>query len=70
MNRDQGNCYYCQAGVKTVDFKDTDSLLRFVSSFGKILPKRRTGVCSQHQRKVSRAIKTARIMGLIPFVNR
>jgi len=59
-------CLFCQAGVREVDFKDTASLSKFISSFKKILPRRRTGACATHQRKLSRAIKLAREMSLLP----
>lgn len=58
-------CLYCQAGVKDVDYKDIAALTKFMSSFKKILPRRRTGACSMHQRKISRAVKLARAMSLL-----
>jgi len=62
------HCYFCRTNVDEIDFKDTQVLKRFVSSYGKIVPRRRSGVCAWHQRKTARAIKRARIMGLLPFV--
>jgi len=61
-------CYFCVNNIKYVDYKDTQVLQKFISSFGKIAPKRRSGLCSKHQRKVAQAIKRARIMALLPFV--
>jgi small subunit ribosomal protein S18 len=61
-------CYYCVNNQKPVDWQDVATLKRFVSSSWKIAPKRRSGLCSKHQRQVARAIKRARIMGLMPFV--
>ncbi|MFH1462119.1 MAG: 30S ribosomal protein S18 [bacterium] len=58
-------CYFCQRNIKQIDFKDTYLLRRFLSGSGKIKPKKRTGVCSSHQRKISRAIKRARHLGLL-----
>lgn len=53
-----------------VDYKDTNVLKRFISSYAKIVPRKRSGVCSYHQRKLATAIKRARIMALIPFVQK
>ena len=63
-------CYFCVNGVKDVDYKDAQLLRKFLSSYVKILPKKRTGTCSTHQRKLVVAIKRARIMAILPFVNR
>jgi len=54
--------------VKHIDYKDTDTLRRYLSSFGKIVPRKRSGVCAWHQRKLAQAIKRARFMGFLPFV--
>ena len=51
------------------DSKDTELLSRFVSERGKILPRRVTGTSAKNQRKVTTAIKRARVMALMPFVN-
>lgn len=61
-------CYFCTNNIKEIDYKDTSSLKRFISSYGKIVPKKRFNVCARHQRKLSIAIKRARIMGLLPFL--
>jgi len=63
-------CYFCVNNIKEIDYKDTQTLRRFINSYAKILPKKRTGVCSKHQRKLATAIKRARIMALLPFVNK
>ena len=59
-------CHMC-AG-KTVDYKDVNIISKYVNDNGKILPRRFTGTCAKHQRKLTIAIKRARIMGLLPFV--
>jgi small subunit ribosomal protein S18 len=64
------NCHFCESGVVDIDYKDAQLLRKFISSYAKIMPKRRTKLCSKHQRKVALAIKRARIMALLPFVNR
>lgn len=53
-----------------IDSKNPDMLRRFLSPEGKILPARRTGLTAKHQRKVTRAIKRARAIGLLPYTNR
>ncbi len=61
-------CYYCLNDIPEVNYKDIHLLRRFVSSYNKIAPRRRSGLCAWHQRKVARAIKQARIAGLMAFV--
>ncbi len=63
------NCFYCVNNI-TVDYKDTQNLQRFTSSYHKIVPRRRSGLCAKHQRQVASAIKIARIMALLPFVRK
>ena len=63
-------CYFCQRNIKDIDFKDIETLKRFISGLGKIRAKKRTGVCASHQRKLARAIKRARILGLLPFTSK
>jgi small subunit ribosomal protein S18 len=61
-------CPFTQAGMKEIDYKDIDTLLKFITERGKILPRRITGVSAFHQRKLALAIKRARMMALLPFV--
>jgi len=61
------NCYFCQKNIKEIDFKETEILSRFISGLAKIKPKKKSGVCSKHQRKLAKAIKRARILGLLPY---
>ncbi|MCH7492834.1 30S ribosomal protein S18 [Patescibacteria group bacterium] len=63
-------CYFCVNGIKELDYKEIKVLQRFLSSYAKILPRKKTGVCSKHQRKLAQAVKRARIMALIPFTTR
>jgi small subunit ribosomal protein S18 len=62
-------CFFCTHNVHDIDYKEPQLLRRFVSSYGKIAPRRRSGSCAKHQRKLALAIKRARIMALLPFVN-
>jgi len=57
-------------GIKTVDYKDTNTLRVFISERGKIRSRRVTGLTVQQQREVATAIKTAREMALLPYVSR
>lgn len=61
-------CRFCQNKEIVIDYKTTDVLGRFITDRGKILPRRITGTCAKHQRALSRAIKRARIVALLPFV--
>jgi small subunit ribosomal protein S18 len=62
------SCHLCQNALDELDYKDTRMMQRFVSAYGKILPRQRTGTCVKHQRVVTQAVKRARIMALLPFV--
>ncbi|MFN3555683.1 MAG: 30S ribosomal protein S18 [Bacteroidales bacterium] len=61
-------CRFKKAGIKYIDYKDANFLLKFVNEQGKILPRRLTGTSLKYQRKVSRAIKRARHLALMPYV--
>jgi len=60
-------CKFCIQKLK-IDYKDADTLRRFITERGKILPRRITGTCAKHQRALALAIKRARIIALLPFV--
>lgn len=66
--RNAKDCFFCVNNVLNIDYKDARLLRRFTSSHAKIAPTRRSGVCNWHQRKLTTAIKRARIMALLPFV--
>jgi len=59
------DCYFCKKNIKEVDFRETELLKRFISGLGKIKPRKKTGLCANHQRKLSRAVKRARHLGLL-----
>ena len=61
-------CRFKRSGIKYVDYKDPDFLMKFVNEQGKILPRRLTGTSLKYQRKVANAIKRARHLGLMPYV--
>ena len=60
-------CKFCIQKLK-IDYKDADTLRRFITERGKILPRRITGTCAKHQRSLALAIKRSRILALLPFV--
>ncbi len=60
-------CKFCENQVSRIDYKDVRTLRRFVTEQGKIIPRRVTGVCSPHQRMLTRAIKRARNIALIHY---
>lgn len=61
-------CVFCAEHIDEIDYKDVDKLKKFVSDKGKILPRRVTGTCALHQRKVTVAVKRSRTVALLPFV--
>lgn len=60
-------CSFCVDRVKAIEYKDVDTLRRFVDHHGKIVPRRKTGTCAKHQRRLTVAIKRARHLALLPF---
>ncbi len=60
-------CAFCVDHIKVIDYKQVDRLRRFLSDRCKIESRRKTGVCSKHQRALSTAIKRARALAMLPF---
>jgi small subunit ribosomal protein S18 len=60
-------CKFCAEKMDHIDYKDTRLLSQFVQERGKILPRRLTGPCSPHQRRLTEAIQRARNIALLPF---
>ena len=60
-------CQFCADKTIAVDYKDVETLKKYITERGKILPRRVTGACTMHQRHITRAIKRARIVALLPF---
>lgn len=61
-------CRFCERNLREIDYKNVDILKRYVADRGKIAPRRLTGTCAYHQRKLSTAIKRARLLAMLPFV--
>jgi len=62
-------CPYCKEKIAQVDYKDTATLRKFISEKGKIRSRRITGACRRHQSQIARAVKRARELALLPYVN-
>ncbi len=60
-------CSFCAEKSKNIDYKDVAKLKKFITERGKILPRRISGTCAKHQREVTKAIKLARNIALLPF---
>lgn len=63
-------CKFCVEKIEAINYKDYRLLAQFVAESGKIVPRRLTGVCTPHQRRLSVAIKQARNIALLPFAGR
>jgi small subunit ribosomal protein S18 len=62
-------CQFCRDKIEQVDYKDVSTLRKFISEKGKIRSRRTTGACRRHQSQIARAIKRARELALLPYVN-
>jgi small subunit ribosomal protein S18 len=60
-------CRFCTNPKMAIDYKDIETLSRFVSDHGKIRSRRQTGTCAKHQRQLAKEIKRARHLALLPF---
>jgi len=60
-------CVFCADKSKTIDYKDVNTLKRYVTEKGKIVPRRQTGTCAMHQRELTTAVKRARNMAILTF---
>ena len=61
-------CVFCTEKIDYIDYKDSNRLRKFISERGKILPRRISGTCAKHQRGLNIAIKRARQVALLPYV--
>jgi small subunit ribosomal protein S18 len=62
-------CRFCEEKIVTIDYKNVDLLKQFVPERGRIMPRRISGTCSFHQRRLRRVVKRARVLALLPFVS-
>ncbi len=65
--RRRKKCDFCVNKVDSIDYKDVDLLRAYIAPRGKIKPRRKTGVCARHQRRLALAIKRARHLALLPY---
>ena len=61
-------CRFCQRNIRDIDYKNVEILKKYIPDRGKISPRRITGTCAFHQRKLATAVKRARLMALLPYV--
>ena len=61
-------CRFCVDSGLAIDYKDVNTLRQFITERGKIIPRRISGNCARHQRQVTRAIKQARLLSLVPYI--
>jgi small subunit ribosomal protein S18 len=66
--RSRKTCRFCENKIYHIDYKDEKALRRYLTERGKIVPRRITGTCAWHQRKLTVAIKRGRHLALLPFV--
>lgn len=62
-------CYFTKNNIKHIDYKDVDLLKKFVTSSGRISPRRITGTSAKYQRQLAKAVKNARYMALLPYID-
>jgi small subunit ribosomal protein S18 len=62
-------CHFCKEKIEQVDYKDVSTLRKFISERGKIRSRRITGACRRHQNQIATAVKRARELALLPYVN-
>jgi small subunit ribosomal protein S18 len=60
-------CQFCTDRSVKIDYKQIETLRRYITDSGKIRPRRQTGACAKHQRQIARAIKRARHLAMLPF---
>ena len=61
-------CFFCRDKIEDIDYKDPSVLRSYISDRGKIAPRRKSGACAKHQRRLAMAIKRARHLALLPYV--
>jgi len=62
-------CRFCERDIRDIDYKKVDLLRRYVPERGKISPRRVTGTCAYHQRRLTTAIKRARLLAMLPYIS-
>lgn len=70
VEQEKKQCHFCTSNREVIDYKNSESLRRFMSSQGKIYPRKKSGLCARHQRAFAAAVKRARYLALVPFTTR
>ncbi len=70
LQTEKKQCFFCTTNRDVIDYKDAEILRRFMSSQAKIYPRKKSGLCARHQRRLSTAVKRARYLALIPYTIR
>jgi len=60
-------CFFSQNNINQIDYKDVEAIKKFTNPHGRILSRKKTGLCAKHQRQLSQAVKRARFLGFLPF---
>jgi small subunit ribosomal protein S18 len=63
-------CFFTQNNITYIDYKDIEILKKFLNPHGRIVPRKKTGVSAKNQRKLALAVKRARFMGLLPYIQK
>lgn len=66
--KDNKTCPLCESWIKDINYKDTETLKKYLTKFNKIVPRYYSWTCLKHQKKIAKAIKQARYMALLPYV--
>ncbi len=70
QTKEKKQCYFCTNNRFFIDYKDSGTIRKFMSTQAKIYPRRKSGLCAKHQRGVSEAAKRARYLALLQYTNR
>ena len=68
MNTKQ--CFFSQNNIGQIDYKDVEVIRKFTNPHGRILSRKKTGLCAKHQRQLAKAVKRARFLGFLPYTAR
>lgn len=68
FNRYKKECYFCKNKISQVDHKDISTLKRYLTFNGRIHPRKKTGACAKHQKRLARAIKRSRQLGFLYYI--
>ncbi|MEK7585535.1 MAG: 30S ribosomal protein S18 [Patescibacteria group bacterium] len=63
------HCHFCNNNVRYPDYKEVETLKKFLDPHARVLAKRRSGICASHQRRLMLAVKRARFLALLPFLS-